>query len=189
MALADEILREQAVGQPAVDVSGLGGITPVVAGGGVQPVLAAPPPESTLAFDPLSLPQADIGPIHELQEDISLATSRKTAGEVEQEALNKKLLEQETAKGVVIGAGIRAGADIWENMANLKAEDVIFQQKLQRGFEDLEFNKSMIRNSRNIAVLNQSIQGIKDLRRQAGGALAGAQQQIFLNEPDTGRPV
>lgn len=97
--------------------------------------------------------------------------------------------ERNAAISAVVGTGIKAAVDIFSNMANIKAEDAIFMNKIHRGREAMYYNVRMKENSDNITSLNKNIAVIQDLKRQSGSVGAGGQEQLFLKNRATGLNV
>ena len=147
---------------------------------------SALPSTSTLDIDPNSFVTPEAQLTDALRTDIDLAQPRvKPKTTAEKTAAN----ERAAAIGGVAGTAITEGVSIWSNVETLKAEDKIFMDKIQRGFETLEFNQRMIRNASNMAALNKSLNAIDALNKQGGDILAGGQGQLFSRSPNTGRLV
>ncbi len=181
MAEADAILGRNIANPTRLDVSALTGDSSSI--GDAQIPLGTP--ESTLDVDPVSFAASTRQP-DAASQDIDLAQRRVTDKPVEgPDAAN----ERAAAIGGVAGTAVKAGVSIWANMESLKAQDKIFQERIQRGFETLEFNQRMIRNSRNMSALNNSLNAIDSLNKQGGNVVAGGQEQLFLRSPNTGRLV
>ena len=125
------------------------------------------------------------------QQDISLA--RPTSSIIE-DAVRPKTTspfggmtdEAKSAAGTAVGSGVRAAGSIFSNMANLKAKDAIFMERIQRGKEELAYNQRLMRVDRDATVLFQNIKALQDLDRQSGSVAAGGQEQLFLKNSVTG---
>jgi len=177
MAVSDNILGPTAIGQPSVDPSGLGGGTGITEA-----------PVNTLNFDPNSLQRevvtAGVNPDFDvplaqqrIQPEVQVNQGETNLPQKKQEGLSR---ETSAAIGAAAGSAVAAGVSVWTNAENLKSQDQIFQAELQRGYQDMAYNQRMFRNNRNLAVLNESLRAMQDIKRQAGDVAAGGQKQQFF---------
>lgn len=175
------------VGAFAGDASGEAAVStldPSILGGLSAPGSDPGRIESTLNVDPNDF----VTPRADTFEDIDLAQPGPSKQQ-KTEATRTDANEMAAAKGGLVGTGAISAVDIWSSMTSLKSEDQMFMARVQQGYEDLEFNKSLIRTSRNMNMLNGALNSIEQMNKQAENVTAGGQEQLFLRSANTGRLV
>ena len=161
---------------------GLGGFDVSALGSVNKSEFSGAPVDSTFNFDPTSITPEELAGSAPAETDVDLAQPRvkpEAAGTV-----------KPTFAGQVAGGVAKEAINVFSNLQTIKANDAVFMNKIQRGFENLEFNQRLVRVDRDISALQNTMKAMEDLKRQAGNPSAGGQQsQLFLRDPLSGRNV